>query len=670
MTISASGPTYVQAPGNGVSTVFAFPFKIFQSTDLVVGFITSSGYTQQTSGFTVQGVDNNGGGQITFTTAPPVGTTVDIRSLTPEIQNTEFANLGTFLPETHTEAFDRLTRIVQDLYRLAYTFGIHGPDQEDTPWTQLPVAATRAGQMLTFDSNGLPLCAPQPNSGATQQEIGLLIYPTLSTETGVSNNAYPWGHAFRYGATGNGVTNDAPAIANALLSAAASLNANQVGRGGGTGRVYLPSGNYLTTATLNRPAGVYLVGDGPECTSITASGNYPIIATTGSSSNVLNRGGVQGICLNGTWGTNNANTASIGISESWTNRSIHRDVRFHGCYQGFYGLALWQVVWDNLHADGAGTQQNDFGFYLDQLPTTFPAGTSNAVKAIHCVAQNTGTAGFKLLNPNGSFFASCEAMNGVTGWDIGNHTASGFYPCEFVQFVNCTADTNSANGWQIQQGSNATSPTYIQLANCWGSTHGQYGFYLNGCKYINISNPQSGNNTQGAVLISQSQYCSVIGGEFQSNNQGNQAGIGDIWIAGGSYNVVMGNTSNMANSASPSVLESASTNNNLITKNNLFQGATIIGSASKVTDNQGYNPVGYSGPIAVGASPATITAAASPETHYLTQSATNTATVTAGGGKALGTLSAGTTLVVQLDPGGTYQVTWTTTAPTYTKYIH
>lgn len=481
---------------------------------------------------------------------------------------------------------------------------------------------------------------------------------------------YAPGNVRRFGATGNGSGNgDTTAIANALLAAAAALNSSQVGLGTMTAKVYLPTGNYVISATLNRPAGVYIVGDGPECTSITGNGNFPIIASVGSATNVLNRGGVQNLCLNGTWATNNANTNSIGISESFTNRAIHRDVRFHGCYQGMYGIGLWQCIWDNLQADGGGTQQNNIGFVLDQLPTTFPSGTSNSVKGINCVAQGIATTGFQLKNPNGSFWVSCEALNGITGWDIGN-TSSGCYPCEFAQFSNCTADTNSEYGWQIQQGSNANPCTYIQLSNCWGSTHGLFGFLLNGCTYINLDNLQAGNNAQGAILLTNCSHCIVSNGEFQSNNQGNQGGIGDISISGGSFNTIISCTSAMANSTSVSVLESNSTDNNIITKNSLFQGATLIGAATKATDNQAYNPIGYSGPITVGASPATITAAQSPETHYLTQSATNTATVTAGGSHALGTLAAGTTLVVELDPGASYQVTWTTTAPTYTRYIH
>lgn len=418
-----------------------------------------------------------------------------------------------------------------------------------------------------------------PPNARTAAEIAAGVTPT--------NFAYPPGHVFRYGALGNGVANDTVAISNALLAAAAALNANQVGLGTATARVYLPSGNYITSATLNRPAGVYIVGDGPEATSITANGNFPIIATTGTSSNVLNRGGVQNMCLNGTWGANNANTNSIGISESWTNRSIHRDVRFHGCFQGFYGLALWQVVWDNLQADGQGTQQNNVGFFLDQLPTTFPSGTSNSVKASGCVAQNVATVGFQLKNPNGSFFVSCEAMNGVVGFDIGN-TSAGCYPCQFAQFVNCTSDTNSGNGWQIRQGNNASPCTYIQLANCWGSTHGQNGFFLSGCAYINLCNLQSGNNQQSAVVLSSCQYCEVTSSEFQQNNQSNVNNIGDIVISGGSFNYISGNTSNMAFASSPSLLETNATNSNTIVDNRLFQSATIIGANTFAARNQGY----------------------------------------------------------------------------------
>lgn len=171
MTIALSNSNPVQYLGNGTAVTFSFPWKIFAATDLIVGFIVGGTYTQQSSGFTVAGVGNNGGGSITFAVAPPLTTTVDIRTETAEIQPTEFANLAAYLPENTTNAADRLTRALQDLYRLTYSFGIHGPDQESAQWPALPSASQRANTYSYFDGNGLPTVAI--NIGTTPFSQGI-----------------------------------------------------------------------------------------------------------------------------------------------------------------------------------------------------------------------------------------------------------------------------------------------------------------------------------------------------------------------------------------------------------------------------------------------------------------------------------------------------------------
>lgn len=495
-----------------------------------------------------------------------------------------------------------------------------------------------------------------------------ILYPQTAAEIAAGilpkNFSYPPLNVLRYGADPTGSADSTAAIQ------AACAVANE----GNGGRVYLPTGSYKVTSTITRQQNVYIVGDGPGYdpggsgfTSLVAVGNFPIVASVGSASNVINGGGVQNLVINGTWGSNNANTSSIGISESFTNRAIHRDVRIHGCYQGMYGIGIWQIIWDNVQVDGGGTQQNNFGFYLDQLPTSFPSGTSNAVIATGCMAQGVADTGFRLLNPNGSKFTACEAENGNYGFFIGN-TSSGMYPIEFAHFVNCLADTCGIYGWVIQQGSNAVACTYIQLANCWGSSCTS-GFYIDGCDQVNLTNLQVGNNSAGGIILHNSQHCIVSNSELHANNTAANAGAGDITISGGSFNTIIGNLSQNFNTAGKSLVESNGTDTNLIVHNALFAGATLIGTHTRVIENPGYNPVGTSGPFTVGASPATITAGQSPETHYLTQSATNTAVVSMNS-LALGTLSAGTTLPIYLEPGQAYEVTWVTTAPTYQKDIH
>ena len=93
-------------------------------------------------------------------------------------------------------------------------------------------------------------------------------------------------------------------------------------------------------------------------------------------------------------------------------------------------------------------------------------------------------------------------------------------------------------------------------------------------------------------------------------------------------------------------------------------------ATNRITDNIGYNPVGATAATNVGTSPATITAGPSPETHYLNQSATNTATVTVGGQKVATLAGSSTYYPIDLGPNEAMVVTWATTTPTDTKYVH
>lgn len=218
MTIPAASPTFVQIPGNGFATNFAAPMKCFQSTDVVVGFIVGASYLRQNSGYSITNIDNNGGFNVLFTVAPPIGTLVDIRTNTPQTQGTEFSNLGSYLPENTTECFDRLTREMQDLTRLTYQFGMHGPDTESVPWPAFPGPSARANTQPIFDNNGLPalgilvsgtistsILAPFLNLGPTLAEI--------STGVTIINEAFPTGCVDRYATnTSPGTTDMTAAI--------------------------------------------------------------------------------------------------------------------------------------------------------------------------------------------------------------------------------------------------------------------------------------------------------------------------------------------------------------------------------------------------------------------------------------------------------------------------
>ena len=102
-TTSRSGPY----TGNGVTTVFAYGFRILDETHVEV-VRTESGVdeTVSPSEFTVSGVGDAVGGNITFTLAPTVDQTITIIRAAPFTQQVDLENQGAYYAETIEEAFD------------------------------------------------------------------------------------------------------------------------------------------------------------------------------------------------------------------------------------------------------------------------------------------------------------------------------------------------------------------------------------------------------------------------------------------------------------------------------------------------------------------------------------------------------------------------------------
>lgn len=104
--------------GNGSATSFPYAFRIFKAADLVVTKTDSSGNdTTLTLGthYTVTGAGSYNGGAVVLTTALPTSYRLTIERVLAIRQDTDLRNQGEFLAETHEDAFDRLTMIVQRL---------------------------------------------------------------------------------------------------------------------------------------------------------------------------------------------------------------------------------------------------------------------------------------------------------------------------------------------------------------------------------------------------------------------------------------------------------------------------------------------------------------------------------------------------------------------------
>ena len=94
---------------NGLSTVFAYEFYLISASDIQV---TING-NEVTSGYTVSGVGNTGGGEVTFLTAPANGSTVIFERVTPTYRLTDYQDNGDLLADTVNKDFDRLWMAIQ-----------------------------------------------------------------------------------------------------------------------------------------------------------------------------------------------------------------------------------------------------------------------------------------------------------------------------------------------------------------------------------------------------------------------------------------------------------------------------------------------------------------------------------------------------------------------------
>ncbi|ENU2607748.1 phage tail fiber protein [Enterobacter hormaechei] len=105
---------YIIYNANGLTTVFPFEFYIINSGDIQV---TING-TVITSGYTVSGVGNIGGGDVIFITPPASGSVVMLERVVPMYRLTDYQDNGDLLADTVNKDFDRLWMAIQ-------RYGIH-----------------------------------------------------------------------------------------------------------------------------------------------------------------------------------------------------------------------------------------------------------------------------------------------------------------------------------------------------------------------------------------------------------------------------------------------------------------------------------------------------------------------------------------------------------------
>jgi hypothetical protein len=395
MTI-ASSITQRLYTGIGTTSQFSFPNKVFSASDLTVTIYDTSGNTYPFVNFanatlgwtyTVQNVDVDTGCIVVLSNVLNSGWTIDIRSVTPELQSTSVKNQGQFLPELHEEAFDKLTRMVQDLLRQSYTYGIHASDNEQTPWPALPGPTARRGYGLLFDAiTGLPelgflsaqnvtigLLAPFLNLQQSAAEIAAGVTPI--------NFAYAPGAVDRYG---NNTTPGATDMLSAITNAIAVANATTPSGG----QVTFLANTYFHSGTITMKPHVILQGQGVGSTILLSSHTGAGMKLTNpfNGSHAADTS-VRDLQL---WNTNGGNADGGYVDLAGTNGEL-RNVRVIGYkYSVILNQSeLWEI--DKCDLESPLTGCIWFVNGTDYVAGANP-GFTNRIRVSRCQLNNAPTA--------------------------------------------------------------------------------------------------------------------------------------------------------------------------------------------------------------------------------------------------------------------------------------
>ncbi|MBB5689209.1 hydrolase [Roseomonas alkaliterrae] len=208
----------VQYVADGVLTAFTFPFPIFAEGDLEILLDGAA----LAGGATVSGAGASEGGTVTFAEPPAAGTRVTLRRRLKIARATDFQDNGVLRARTLNDELDYQVAAIQQV--ADEVAGAVRLDPSDTGGLVLPLRAARANRVLGFDSVGdltvfdrgtATIGVPFP--GGVPRSVEDKLAERLTARD--------------FGATGDGVTDDGPALAAAMAAAAASGRVLVIGEG-------------------------------------------------------------------------------------------------------------------------------------------------------------------------------------------------------------------------------------------------------------------------------------------------------------------------------------------------------------------------------------------------------------------------------------------------------
>ncbi len=214
----------VQYAADGVQVAFTYPFPIFAVADLEVRLDG----VRQFGGYSVTGAGQSAGGQVVFAAAPSAGRRLTLLRRLRLSRTSDFQENGVLRARVLNDELDYQVAALQEAQdALSNALRL---DPSETASMVLPLAGGRAGRMLGFDAVGNVALFPQGGSitsafpGAVPRSVEDKFSETLSARD--------------FGSTGNGSTDDGPALQAAMNAAAVSGKVLVIGEG--THRTTMP----------------------------------------------------------------------------------------------------------------------------------------------------------------------------------------------------------------------------------------------------------------------------------------------------------------------------------------------------------------------------------------------------------------------------------------------
>ena len=133
-------------------TVFAYTFEIVDKGDIVV--LKNGTTLSEGTNYTVSNVGNDSGGNVTLTAGATTGDILTLYRDMPYSRTQNYTNSGDFLASEVNSDFDNLWLAGEQTNR-SFSQSIRKPiTDSDSISMELPVASSRAGKYLQFDSTG------------------------------------------------------------------------------------------------------------------------------------------------------------------------------------------------------------------------------------------------------------------------------------------------------------------------------------------------------------------------------------------------------------------------------------------------------------------------------------------------------------------------------------